>query len=382
LTSDELSRIISEFCSRVSYGECLVFSLVSANIQIEFAQALLRLLRALENYDKIRTKSRYWYPQPLEVWQHMCGTHQDTHKTDGEEGHDNDVAFANFDEDVLGEARKRNPEYTPFNSPWLNALSHLGKILDLADSRSFMYAIKAAVLSVLAALPTFFTSSAQFYYENRGVWVLIMAQLTLGAYSGDTTTALISRWVATFWGCGFGIVAWYIGSGSGPGNPYGLAAVGAVTFPFAMFFRIHFPGAVLTAVFVPVTFALVLGYSYLNGTLGAATDVTWGWSVAWRRFLSVVIGVTAAWIFSYSEYITVVQLTPVPPASSTRRAVRQTYARTINAAGVVLCDILSDANSHHFRLRENMELSQALLSWRTKLGTVSVCNRWDISEAR
>jgi hypothetical protein len=34
----------------------------------------------------------------------------------------------------------------------------------------------------------------------------------------------------------------------------------------AMFFRIYFPGAVLTAVFGPVTFALVLGYVGTAGT--------------------------------------------------------------------------------------------------------------------
>jgi hypothetical protein len=80
-----------------------------------------------------------------------------------------------------------------------------------------------------------------------------------------------------------------------------------------MFFRIYFPGPVLTAVFGPVTFALVLGYvscivmfdsdlqSYLNATLGSLTEATWGWDVAWRRFLSVAIGITAAWIFAYRE---------------------------------------------------------------------------------
>lgn len=56
----------------------------------------------------------------------------------------------------------------------------------------------------------------------------------------------------------------YVGSGSGRGNPYGLAAVAAVAFPIAMFFRIHFPGPVLTAVFAPVTFGLVLGYASRN----------------------------------------------------------------------------------------------------------------------
>lgn len=41
--------------------------------------------------------------------------------------------------------------------------------------------------------------------------------------------------------------------------------------------------------------------SYLNATLGSLTEATWGWDVAWRRFLSVSIGITAAWIFAYRE---------------------------------------------------------------------------------
>ena len=51
----------------------------------------------------------------------------------------------------------------------------------------------------------------------------------------------------------------YIGSGSGQGNAYGLGAICAVTFPIAAFFRVHFPGPVLTAVMTPVTFGLVIG---------------------------------------------------------------------------------------------------------------------------
>lgn len=88
------------------------------------------------------------------------------------------------------------------------------------------------------------SSSANFYYLNRGVWVLIMAQLStsldvLGAISadqtyqlwrhirqvanlgqlarietdfvqGDTTSAFIARLVSSFWGCVFGMVSWYV----------------------------------------------------------------------------------------------------------------------------------------------------------------------------
>jgi len=31
------------------------------------------------------------------------------------------------------------------------------------------------------------------------------------------------------------------------------------------------------------------------------SQATWGWDVAWRRFLSVAIGITAAWIFAYRK---------------------------------------------------------------------------------
>ena len=42
---------------------------------------------------------------------------------------------------------------------------------------------------------------------------------------------------------------------------YGIAATCAVAFPIALFFRIHFPGQVLTAVMTPVTFGIVIGKS-------------------------------------------------------------------------------------------------------------------------
>lgn len=42
--------------------------------------------------------------------------------------------------------------------------------------------------------------------------------------------------------------------------------------------------------------------SYLNGRLVQLTDATWGWSVAWRRFVTVAIGITVAWLFSYRKW--------------------------------------------------------------------------------
>ncbi|ORY25231.1 hypothetical protein BCR39DRAFT_291018 [Naematelia encephala] len=178
----------------------------------------------------------------------------------------------------------------------------------------------------------------------------------LAIYSGDTTAAWLGRVVASFWGCVLGMVAWYIGSGNGQGNAYGLGATCAVAFPVAMFFRIHFPGPVLTAVMLPVTFGLVIGYSYLNGTFVELTYASWGFDVAWRRFVSVLIGITAAWIFSY-----------LPPVYSRKRAIRSSYATIIGVSGSLLCDILSYANNPHYHLQENVECRSNLLTWRSKL---------------
>lgn len=62
-----------------------------------------------------------------------------------------------------------------------------------------LFSSKCAVLSVLVATPSWTPSTARIFYENRGLWVLIMAQLTLGMYSGETAMAWVARVVATFW---------------------------------------------------------------------------------------------------------------------------------------------------------------------------------------
>lgn len=62
----------------------------------------------------------------------------------------------------------------------------------------------------------------------------------------------------------------------------------------------------------------------------------------------------------------------VPPVYSSKRAIRQTYARAINAAGTILCEILSDANGPQHRVRENKEVSHKLMTWRSKLGMVGL----------
>ena len=69
------------------------------------------------------------------------------------------AAFAHMEEDdELGDAKKRDPEHTPFDSPFLNSLSRISAVSDALRSRSFMYAIKASLLGALTTLPNFLAS--------------------------------------------------------------------------------------------------------------------------------------------------------------------------------------------------------------------------------
>ena len=43
------------------------------------------------------------------------------------------------------------------------------------------------------------------------------------------------------------------------------------------------PGTPLVVILYTVSAGLVIGYSWINTSLFQATDVTYGWSTAWRR---------------------------------------------------------------------------------------------------
>jgi hypothetical protein len=128
--------------------------------------AVLKLLRHMEELDRSRPSRRFWYPKPWTFLKHLHGSHQERHITDGEDDNDNDrasnclvelmkAAFNHEVDDVLGEVKKRNPEYAPFDSAALNVLSRFMTVFDILESRSLMYAVKAGILGALTTLPNF-----------------------------------------------------------------------------------------------------------------------------------------------------------------------------------------------------------------------------------
>ncbi|CAG8947604.1 unnamed protein product [Penicillium salamii] len=171
-----------------------------------------------------------------------------------------------------------------------------------------LYAMRMVIVTVALAIPAAIPHSAGFYYREKGLWALIMGQTTLVIYMADFTFSLLCRAIGTIIGGVLGLVAWYIGSGHGPGNPYGLAAVMAAVIIILMWGRIFAPMALLQAMMMAgATCILVIGYSYDDTHIPAYGNPGWGYNVFWRRLVLVLIGSAAALI---------VQLFPRPPSAS------------------------------------------------------------------
>lgn len=78
---------------------------------------------------------------------------------------------------------------------------------------------------------------------------------------------------------------------------------------------------------------LVLGYSWQNANQPTLSAIGFGFAVAWRRFVAVMIGITVAFIWSF-----------LPPKATQKETVRKTYANVTKQLGTSLCQVVSYAN--------------------------------------
>ncbi|WWC58457.1 uncharacterized protein I303_100999 [Kwoniella dejecticola CBS 10117] len=162
---------------------------------------------------------------------------------------------------------------------------------------SGLFALKYALVSVALWIPAVCPSSAYFTYTNRGLWALIMAQTGLGVFTGEQILQFALRMSGTVAGLVLGMLAWYIGSGHGTGNPYGVAAATMVLIAPCLFIRIAVP--IEKAAFflmTNVTLMFVVGYSWVDEHTYQTANQGSGAGLAGRRALLVIIGFTAAFI--------------------------------------------------------------------------------------
>ncbi|KAL5495894.1 hypothetical protein ACEPAI_1358 [Sanghuangporus weigelae] len=303
-----------------------------------FAEHLCQMFEELIDLEKTRTHSRLWLPI-LPFNQIIMRTKWEPPDAGLQHNEDEDPDIIQGIEpekaELLGHAERRDPDALPPT----NMIEAIGTLIyssvNALGRGNAVFGFKAGFLSVLLSLPNFLPSSAEFAFVNRSIWALVVGQLALSRFRGDTIFGWFSREVATFCGGIVGTIMWYISTGLGNGNSYGLAAVCAVVFPFLFFIRLYYPAAPVTLTLFVVTISLVVGYSWQDAKFPNLSNAGLGIEVAWIRFVLVTIGVSVAFIFSY-----------FPPSTTLRRYLRTTYATTTQQLGQAYCDVVSNVTVH------------------------------------
>ncbi|KAH7905721.1 hypothetical protein BJ138DRAFT_1130340 [Hygrophoropsis aurantiaca] len=325
---------------------------------MEFARLTQSMLAEIIRLEKTRTRSRLWTPalslsfSKLVSWSPWQAS--EVLERDDDE---NPEMIPGIDPEWmsdLGQAVRRDPDALPPRNAFEAAMNTIYRMFIVLSGGNSLYALKAGALTVILCLPSFLKSSASFAYHNKFVWAVFMGQLTIARFRGDTTFGLVARITSTFCGGIIGTLMWYISTGSGRGNPFGLAAVCAVCFPFFFFARLYWPVPPMTNLILFVTSALVIGYSYQDTHLTIPSSPGWGIDVAWRRFVLVTIGVVAAGIFSF-----------FPPSTTIRSYQRRTLATTAAELGAIYCSVVSFANTQ--KDADVQLIVQSLLAIRSKL---------------
>ncbi|CEH17238.1 Predicted membrane protein [Ceraceosorus bombacis] len=325
-----------------------------------FGERLVTLLEAIvkmeERQDAIG--GRFWLPSlphifSAEAW-HSEGT------ADGEHGHDDeDPAHMGPDHSsMLGRTKRRDPDALEPQGAIQQIGTRASTFLHTLGRGNMLFCLKAAAVTALLSLPQFMRSSARFCYVNKAVWSLFMAQLTLARHRGEVAFGLVSRLIATTAGAAMGLVIWYIAAPTGyhASSPYTLMVTAAIAFPIVMLVRLNAPGPPITSIITCVTVALVLGYSLKDSTNPTFGFRGVGWTVAWRRFVGVLIGTGAALVMAI-----------LPPSSTLRKYQRLGHAATISELCQLYCDVVAYASAPHHPDRSPTELTKRLLATRSKL---------------
>ncbi|PWY87857.1 hypothetical protein BO94DRAFT_465429 [Aspergillus sclerotioniger CBS 115572] len=215
-----------------------------------------------------------------------------------------------------------------------------------------LYALRMVVVTIALGIPGVIPHSASFYYREKGLWALIMGQTGLLVYMADFAFALMARVIGTVIGGVLGLLAWYIGSANGPGNPYGLAAITAVVLAILVWVRLYLhPSMMQGGIIGAATFLLVIAYSYDDTHIPQYGNPGVGYSVFWRRLVLVLVGVAAS---------AILQLLPRPPSAS--RHVCKTLSRTVRTLSThyaLLLSVWAQGSSEGKALAEPLSLQLA-----------------------
>ncbi|KAK7008046.1 hypothetical protein R3P38DRAFT_3211693 [Favolaschia claudopus] len=316
-----------------------------------FAARVHRVLGIVAELDLRRPKPRLWWPpgfgklgrrllspEPATVDQSplAMGTSSDptrfddldtsTTNVDGGDSNAGDEKKIQNDINATPDTR-RNPDARPPKSALGRFSIALGGVLRFFRTPEGIFALRHAFLSLALWIPAVVRRTAWFYYAEKGLWALIMAQMGLATFAGDQLFGLATRLVGTALGLLNGMVVWYIAApGHGTGNPYAVVIVTTVFCAPFLFARIAAPPMqMMFWTMIGVTTVFVVGYSWLDEHFSPLVSNSGiGVELGWKRAVLVMIGFTAGGIM---------MLFPRP--TSSRVLVRRTLAATLREQGSI-----------------------------------------------
>lgn len=291
----------------------VLFGLIFQERILSFARATEQLLAQTIALEEKRTKVRLWFPTGL---RHLFSWAFGREPTPQVATASREAEAERIDPKPKRHRRHPPKGYTQENgASTANQLEsiHLHRSRERSSTSRFilgllnwisndegMFALRIVVVTIALAIPAAIPSSAGFYYREKGLWGLIMAQIALVPYTADFIWSLLLRFVGTIVGGVIGLVAWYIAAGDGTGNAYGLAVVMIPIIVILMFGRIHGPPAFIPAFMLTgATTYLVMAYSWINTHTPSYGNPGVGYQVFWRRILLVMIGFVGAAIVMY-----------------------------------------------------------------------------------
>ncbi|KAH9896908.1 hypothetical protein C8Q73DRAFT_642067 [Cubamyces lactineus] len=305
----------------------LYISYVFAANLIAVSNGIISLAEDVNEIAMKRQHARLWAPKGLRA----IGKLLRSRRGAGEDAVGEDPE----PEEVVESEEKREYKLDPDSRPPKNVLQRFANTLHAmykwGKTPEALFTARYVVVTIALWIPSVVKSSAHFAYAERSVWALIMAQTTMNIYASDQVYNYAMRLGGTFVGAVLGMLCWYIGAGHGNGNPYGLATIVAVFLLPLVFLRNFAPPQYLVAILmVGATFVLVVGYSWIDGNLPHLfQNVGIGWSVAWRRWVLVMIGSAASFI-----------LMMLPPKSG-RKAVRLRNASVLSGISYLYSHLTS-----------------------------------------
>ncbi|EWC48838.1 hypothetical protein DRE_00143 [Drechslerella stenobrocha 248] len=282
------------------------------------AASLIALLERLVDLEMNKTETRFWLPlaitglfsvafSPEPVYDDNALERTETRRENEERKSRKARQRAREEKKQMARSTKKSEVHTTVRERNKLAEAFTGLLHWLTNSEG-IFAARVVLATIIISIPTALKSSAEFCHNNRAIWALIMAQLTVSQYMGDFVFSITMRTLGTVVGGIMGLLVWYIGTGSGTGNAYGIMASFVPFIAIVLAIRIYAPGMwMMPAVMGGATMMLVAGYSWEANHLPSVVRSAPGYGVFYERLLLVIIGFAVA---------TAVQVFPRPPSAT------------------------------------------------------------------